>query len=228
VVFFFILFYPILYVLSRRPQRYFSQIVNIRRIIALFSTLMSGFMFRFHYKEKVDWTRTYVICANHTSLLDISIMAILCRQNFCFIGKESLLKNPVTRIFFRTIDIPINRESKLSSYRAFKTANERLKEGKSIAIFPEGKIEEVYPPRLQDFKNGPFRLAIENKLPILPLVMHDIWKLLWDEGNTGSRPGLGRVSILPVVETENLTINDIDTLKDQIFSLFSNHLRQSM
>ena len=56
-------------------------------------------------------------------------------------GKHELLENPLLGIFFRTIDIPVNRDSKISSYKAFKQTGERLEQGMSVVIFPK----ELYP-----------------------------------------------------------------------------------
>jgi 1-acyl-sn-glycerol-3-phosphate acyltransferase len=57
----------------------------------------------------------------------------------------------------------VNRESKIASFRAFKQAMERLESGVTTIIFPEATIPDHYPPKLNDFKNGPFRMAIELK-----------------------------------------------------------------
>lgn len=105
-------------------------------------------------------------------------------------GKHELLDNPLLGIFFRSIDIPVNRDSKISSYKAFKQTGERLERGISVVIFAEGTVSKYYPPQLQEFKNGPFRLAIELKIPILPITSLDTWKVMWDTGSVyGSRPG---------------------------------------
>ena len=224
VVIFFVLFYPGLWLASKNPDKYFSLLVKLRKIVAQLSTWCSGFYFKFSGAEHIDWNKSYIICANHTSLLDISALAILWKRDVSFMGKVELLKNPITSIFFKTIDIPVDRVSKLSSYRAFKMAQKRIEEGRSVIIFPEGGIEGGYPPQLQPFKNGPFRLAIENNVPILPVVIHDLWHLLWDEGRGGSRPGFCSIEVLSPIETKSLGINDTDALREHVFLLFNHQL----
>src|SRR5690606_22881097 len=113
---------------------------------------------------------------------DIFCLSLLCKNNFFFLGKEELLKNPVTSLYFKTIDIPVNRKSKISAFKAFKKSEEKLKQGLSLIIFPEGKIGDEYPPLLHPFKNGPFKLAISLKIPILPVSIENSWKLMWDDG----------------------------------------------
>jgi 1-acyl-sn-glycerol-3-phosphate acyltransferase len=149
-------------------------------------------------------------------------MSLLIKNNFCFIGKDELLKNPVIKLFFQTVDIPVNRESRMSSFRAFKTAAERLQQGMSLVIFPEGKIPEDYPPRLNEFKNGPFRLAIEHKVPIIPVTSLNTWTVLWDTGlELGSRPGICDIFVHAPIETAHLTIDDADALRDEVYNLIN-------
>ncbi len=137
-------------------------------------------------------------------------------------GKDAFLKNWALAIFFKSMDIPVNRESKMSSFKAFKKAAENLKNGRTLVIFPEGKIPDDYPPRLNEFKNGPFRLAIELKLPILPITCVDNWKIIWDTGlETGGSPGIGHVYVHKPIETSHLTLEDADKLKDEVFGIIN-------
>jgi 1-acyl-sn-glycerol-3-phosphate acyltransferase len=140
--------------------------------------------------------------------------------NSAFMGKDELLKNPVTSLFFKTIDIPVNRDSTISAYRAFRRAAEYLRKGLSLVIFPEGGIADHYPPELQRFKNGPFRLAIEHKVPIIPVSINNIWRLMWDDGTKyGTRPGIYDICVHDPVSTEGLTLEDTDSLRDRIFQI---------
>jgi 1-acyl-sn-glycerol-3-phosphate acyltransferase len=198
---------------------------RMRWIFSYFSSLFSGFLFRFDFDEKIDWSKNYIICANHTSNLDITAIILLVKRNYVFFGKEELLDNFVTGIYFRTIDIPVNRESKISAFRAFKKAEEKLKEGKNLVIFPEGMISEHYPPVLQPFKNGPFRLAIEQGVQILPVTICNNWGLMWDDGKKhGTKPGICEIHVHAPIDTANLTTDDSEGLKNEVFEIISNRL----
>ncbi|MDB5141237.1 MAG: 2-acyl-glycerophospho-ethanolamine acyltransferase [Mucilaginibacter sp.] len=224
VAFFFLLVWPILLFLSRKQSRY-KYINRFRRLIILLSTIVSGILFSIDYEEPIDWERTYIICGNHTSNLDVSAICIATKNNHCFIGKEELLSNMVLGFFFRTIDIAVNRDSKISSFRAFKTAAERLKNGISVVIFPEATIPEEYPPTLYPFKNGAFRLAIELKIPILPVSSLNTWKILWNTGSEyGSRPGISDIFVHKPIETAHLTLDDVDALRDEVHELIKQKL----
>jgi 1-acyl-sn-glycerol-3-phosphate acyltransferase len=213
-----------LYYLSRKQSR-FKYINRFRRLIIILSTIVSGIFFRISYEEEIDWKRTYIIIGNHTSNLDVSAICIATKNNHCFIGKEELLSNMVLGFFFRTIDITVNRDSKISSFRAFKTAAERLKNKVSVVIFPEATIPEEYPPTLYPFKNGAFRLAIELKIPILPITSPDTWKVLWDTGiEYGSRPGICNIFVHKPIETADLTLDDADALRDEVHDIIKQKL----
>lgn len=135
-------------------------------------------------------------------------------------GKEELKDGLATAVFFRSVDIPVNRDSKMSSFRAFKKASERLEQGLSMIIFPEGKIADDYPPVLQPFKNGPFRLAIEHKVPILPVSSANVWKICWDDGKKyGTRPGICKYKVHQPIETAGLSPDDADALRDKVYEL---------
>ena len=224
VVLSFILLYPFLYFYSRKVNRY-KTLNHFRRFYADLSSRLVGFLFRYRIEAPIDWSRTYIICSNHTSNLDIPAITIAIKGNFAFIGKDELLGNPVLSLFFKTIDIPLNRDSKISAFKAFKKGEEYLKNGMSLIIFPEGKIGDEYPPVLHEFKNGPFRLAIEQQIPIIPVSMVDVWKKMWDDGSKyGTRPGICDICIHKPVETSGLSLEDADALKEKIYTIIQSQL----
>lgn len=224
VLFFFILFYPLLAFFAKDPERNFHRIARCRRIIGFLSSTLVGVFYRFRYETPIDWSKPYVICANHTSNLDITAMVLLCPSDFSFMGKIELLDNPVTGMFFKTIDIPLNRQSRISAFKAFKRADDNLRVGRSMVIFPEGHIGEEFPPRLYDFKNGPFKLAIETQVSIIPVVIHNAWKIFWDDAKTlGSRPGILDIEVLTPIVTTGLQLEQADQLRDDVHRLIKKH-----
>lgn len=193
---------------------------GLRRAFSFVSTTLSGIFYRFNYEMEVDWSKNYIICANHTSNLDISAVILLVKENMVFMGKDELLKNFITGIYFRTIDIPLNRDSKMSAFRAFKKAEEGVKAGKNVVIFPEGMISEHYPPVLQPFKNGPFKLAIDQGVAILPITICNNWELMWDDGaRYGSKPGICDIYIHAPIDTSGMLPSDAENLRDEVFNM---------
>ncbi len=224
VVFFFMLLWPIAIFLKKKKERY-KHINQFRRVISFLSTAVSGIFFKIKYETDIDWSKTYVIIGNHTSNLDVLAINLAAKNNHSFIGKEELKYKIVLRYFFNTIDITVNRESKISSFKAFKLAAEKLEKGISVVIFPEATIPLVYPPQLNPFKNGAFRLAIEMKAPIIPITSLDTWKVFWNTGSQfGSRPGISHIFVHKPIETAHLTLDDADTLRDNVHNLIKEKL----
>lgn len=199
----------------------------MRLTFSFVNSAFSGIFFRFNYEQPVDWSKNYIIVANHTSNLDITAMILMIKRNLVFMGKDELMDNLVTGIYFRTIDIPLNRDSKMSAFRAFKKAGEYVQGGTNVVIFPEGMISNHYPPVLQPFKNGPFKLAIEQGAEILPVTICNAWKLIWDDGNKyGSKPGICDIYIHPPVNTQGMVQDDAENLRDTVFNLIDGKLKE--
>lgn len=222
----YVLFWPLFKYFSLDQSRY-RNMNRFRRYWAIISSAFAGFFYRFEYEETIDWSKTYIVCPNHTSNLDISAMCILVNNNCSFMGKEELQEGLVTGLFFRSVDIPVNRDSKMSSFRAFKKASEKLKEGITLIIFPEGKIGDDYPPILHEFKNGPFRLAIDYKIPVIPVSSSNTWTRFWDDGTKyGTRPGACKYYVHKPIETMQFTVDDEEKLKDEVYSIIRAKVRQ--
>ena len=96
-----------------------------------------------------------------------------------------------------------------------------IKNDVSLFIFPEGtRIKNV--PLLQ-FKKGAFVLGIKNKLPILPIILRGTGKInpphtLWIKKQNID------LEILPEVSTNNLNMEDVESLRDKCFNIFKNNL----
>lgn len=225
IVFFFFFFWPLYYFGTRKSSRYLF-LNRVRRIHAFISTALAGVFIKMDFEKKLDSKKTYIYCANHTSNLDIVLFCLLAKGRYHFMGKEELTKNPVLGMFFRTIDIAVSRESKISAFRAFKKAGENLEKGMSLIIFPEGKIDDLYPPVLHEFKNGPFRLAIEKNIPIVPVSIINVWQIMWDSGfRYGTRPGIVDVYVHEPILTSILAIESADVLKEEIFNKINSKLQ---
>ncbi|RYE58157.1 MAG: 1-acyl-sn-glycerol-3-phosphate acyltransferase [Sphingobacteriales bacterium] len=217
IILLFLLFAPIYYVATRKPA-FYGFLNKVRAFNSFLCTAIAGVFFTFTFEEEFDRNKTYIYCANHTSSIDIMVMCLLARGRFHFMGKEELMRNPFWGMFFRTIDIPVSRESKISAFRAFKRAGENLEQGMSLIIFPEGKIGEEYPPLLHEFKNGPFRLAIEKNVPIVPVTIINIWQMIWDDGfRYGTRPGTCRTYVHKPINTLEMEVTNADALKDLVY-----------
>ena len=127
--------------------------------------------------------------------------------------------------FFSKMNIPLDRNSRLSGHRAILRASADIKKGVSITLFPEGGIIAT-PPKLGKFKNGPFKLAISNQAAIVPISFLNNWEILPDgkDAKTGGRPGRARVIIHNAIETKGMTDADLSRLKEETFHVIQKSL----
>ena len=123
---------------------------------------------------------TYIFCPNHFSFLDPLAMLVVPFL-FRFVGMHSLSSIPVFGYYYRRYHIMVNRENLKSNYDAYKQSIEALKNGHSLTVFPEGGINTTNAPIMTSFKKGPFRMAIETGVSIVPVTISDNWKILPDD-----------------------------------------------
>ena len=167
--------------------------------------------------ENIDHNRTYVIVANHQSLADIVILYQMKAQ-FKWVAKESLFSVPFVGWSLALCKhIQLTRGQLTSIKKVYRAAAEWLRGGTSVLFFPEGTRSET--GRMKEFQNGAFKLAIREKIPVLPIRL---------EGTGGAIPK-GRwlfeaqspatMKVLPAVETSGFETADYARLRDMTRSM---------
>ena len=224
IVIFIILYFPFRILLSNK--KWYPLAHNLRKIWAVCILYPSGVFPKVIFEEKLDPKNTYVFCANHFSYLDIVITNLLLPNYFNFMAKNELGKIPVFGIFFRTIDISVNRANNRDSHHAFIVAGKRIASGASVLVFPEGGIRESA-PHMAPFKAGAFRLAIDNKVPLVPITLLDNWLLMPGGGlENGLRPGIARMIVHRPIPTIGLFVEQKDELKAKVFSIIEDEFKK--
>lgn len=173
-------------------------------------------------KEKLPQPCIYV--SNHVSYLDIVASYLIIPKYYVFMGKQELDKAPLFRIFFKEMNILVDRKSNIGSHRAFLRAGKNIEEGSSVFLFPEGTISSK--GVLRGFKNGAFKLAIEKQVPIVPVTFLNNWKLLQNGGffKSHGRCGISKIVIHEPVSTIGMTENDLIPLRSQVYDTILNEL----
>ena len=170
----------------------------------------------------------YIVCANHASYLDILLMFLILPDDFAFLGKAEVLKWPIINVFFlKGVDIPVYRGSVKRAKECLDLADMALKEGRSIAIFPEGGMD-INNHRLRRFKNGAFKLAIDNQAPIIPITFLNNWRLFSDHADllgSGS-PGIAKIKIHKAIGPGLEPYKDLVSLRDKTYSLIETALEE--
>ena len=162
----------------------------------------------------------YVICANHGSYLDIVHMYSIGLDFFLFMGKYELLKWPLVGMFFKRMNIAVNRGNRTEAAKALLRAGRSIDKGICVSLFPEGTIPHTA-PRMKPFKDGAFKLAIEKQVPIVPVTFIDHWRLFGDPADLMSRghPGFSRAVRHPFIETKGMTEADLDNLRHRVYDI---------
>lgn len=158
----------------------------------------------------------FIIACNHSSYLDIVFMYRVVFHKFIFLGKKELLKWPLFNVFFKTMDIAVDRKNRVKAAKALVKARNYIDEGYAISIFPEGTIPETAPV-MKRFKDGAFKLAIEKQVPIVPIAFLNNWRLFSDPSHPlgPASPGIAKVIIHRSIETKGKTMEDLVSLRQE-------------
>lgn len=120
--------------------------------------------------ENIDLGQSYVIVANHQSVFDIFAVYGWLPNIFKWIMKAELRKIPlVGKACESAGHIFIDRSNPLAASVSLEKAEQQLKNGVSVVIFPEGTRTRT--GIMGKFKKGAFRLATDLGLPILPFTI---------------------------------------------------------
>lgn len=166
---------------------------------------------------------SYVFVANHTSMADIMLMLAVVKNPFVFVGKKELARIPLFGFFYKRTCILVDRNNPKSRHAVYNRAQQRLKQGLSICIFPEGLVPEDESVILADFKDGAFRLAIEHQIPIVPLTFADN-KRRFSYTFFSGNPGKMRVKLHSPISTNGSLQEEKKIIKAQVWNLIYQQL----
>lgn len=172
-----LLMYPFFWILLRKKKHYSAAF----QLKCWWSRMFQVLLFcpvKANFKAALP-KPPYIIASNHGSYLDTVFMYSVFPDYFLFIGKGELLKWPLFRLFFRKMDIPVERNNSKKAYNALQKAYEAIDRGECVAIYPEGTIPHSA-PRMKVFKNGAFRMAIDKNVPIIAVTWRNNYRVMLD------------------------------------------------
>ena len=121
-------------------------------------------------RANIQKGKNYVVVANHQSLLDILAVTAALSLHFKFLAKRELFYIPFMGWAMGLAGyIPVDRSSHESGKKAVFRISDLLKRKLSVLLFPEGT--RSLDGKIQAFKMGAFKLARENNVEILPIVI---------------------------------------------------------
>jgi 1-acyl-sn-glycerol-3-phosphate acyltransferase len=162
-----------------------------------------------------DPDRQYVVVTNHLSNFDIPLVLLAVPGRVRFLAKKELFKIPLFGPAMAQVGVvKIDRKAGMSVHDAiFEAAADSLDRGYWLLVFAEGTRSSD--GEMAPFKKGAFHIAIENDVPILPVVLEGTHEVN-PPGSMLIYPGTAKVSILEPVETHGLTRADIPELASRV------------
>jgi len=148
--------------------------------------------------KELDWRRTYIFMCNHVSNLDPPIVIPVMPRRTSVLVKKELFRVPILGWGMRlTSLVPVDRRNREAAIASLHFAADVLRSGVNMTIWPEGTRSAD--GRLIPFKRGPFHLAMESGVPIVPVTIagtHEIWR----KGEFAIHPGTATVIFHPPID----------------------------
>ena len=164
--------------------------------------------------ERSAAARPCVFVANHLSWIDVLALAAVVPPPVRFVAKRELGRVPLFGAALRTgRHIVIDRRDRTAALSAYQEAARVIREGMSAMIFAEGTRSRD--GRLQEFKKGPFVLAIAAQVPVVPVMIEGTYQVL-PRGAWAPRPGPITIRFGDPIATQGLTYDDRDALSARV------------
>ena len=151
-------------------------------------------------KEHIKQGQSYVVVANHQSLLDIYLLYGYLGIDVKWVMKQELRAVPVLGLACEMMGhVIVDRSNTASALASMERARERIKDGMSVIFFAEGTRSRS--GELKPFKKGAFRMAQELNLPILPITIQNTRHILPSD-TIDLRPGVTRMTVGKPISVE--------------------------
>ena len=187
----------------------------------------AGVRLRVRSHATFDPKRSYVVMPNHLSMVDIWAIFVAVPVPLRFIAKKQLGRIPLFGWAMRAGRfIFIDRQNASSARRTIDQAAERVRNGCSVVIFPEGT--RSVDGRLRPFKKGGFHLAINAGAEVVPIALRGTHEVM-PRGAFLIRPGIVDIEIGEPIPTKGLSLgpNDRQALLDSTRARLAEMLGQT-
>ncbi len=186
----------------------------IGRKMFLIGMRLSGIRLHVEGLDHIASGANYLFVANHQSYLDPAALMNCIPRDLRFMVKKELWKLPMINLGMYFADfVFVDRGSGIKARQSMNRAVERLKAGASFLIFAEGTRTRT--GRLRDFKRGPFLMALEAKIPILPVTISGSYNI-WPPSSWRIHPGVIQVYFHPPVEVRGVKVRQVGALMAKI------------
>ncbi|MBI5252147.1 MAG: 1-acyl-sn-glycerol-3-phosphate acyltransferase [Desulfomonile tiedjei] len=181
-----------------------------------------GLTFSISGAEKIVPGSSYIIAPNHQSFADILALFVNLPTPFRWVIKKELLKIPLFgKALGATGAICLDRSDKERSVKSLQEGTNKLGEGWSVLIYPEGT--RTPDGLLHAFKKGAFMMAVQTGVSILPVTCNGAFKVM-PKNTLLFRPGHITLSIGDPILTKGLTESSVPQLMERTWQAINKHL----
>lgn len=125
------------------------------------------FRIRAEGEEKLPKDGGYILCANHTSMLDVLILSARNDRQIRYMAKAELFKIPLLRGFITFLGAyPVDRGG--ADVKSIRRTISLIEEGYAIGIFPQGTRHPRVDPAGTPIKSGVGMIAYHAKATVVP------------------------------------------------------------
>jgi 1-acyl-sn-glycerol-3-phosphate acyltransferase len=201
---------------------------HVQRITSLWTKMIltvGGVALNVKGLSQIDPKRQYVFMANHQSNIDIPVLIqSLPTFRLRWIAKKELLWVPFFGwAMWAAKHITVDRSDRFDALGSLKKAKERMKDGVSLVVFPEGTRGNE--GDLLPFKRGGFLLAVRTGTPIVPVTINGSGEIL-PKGDWRIRRGQIEVIVSPPVSIEHYQPGTLRALSAHIRELMESNLQR--
>jgi 1-acyl-sn-glycerol-3-phosphate acyltransferase len=175
--------------------------------------------------ENIGRSGPYIIVANHQSLIDIPLVSYIPLDTKCM-ARADLFRIPWVGWTLRmSREISIDRKDPRNAARAMRHCVKVLRAGCSVLIYAEGTRSPD--GNLLPFSEGPFQLAIREKIPVLPVVIDGTGRNLGKNDLLFQRTHPMSLRILKPVPVEGWGVKQAGDLRDFVRDTMAAELLRS-
>lgn len=187
------------------------------RISSLWARLLcqfSGSPVKITGLENILQDRAQIFVANHQSFFDIFALSGYLPVQMRWVAKASLFRIPFVGWAMQAAGyISVDRSNKKKAYQSFVATVEKVKQGYSVVIFPEGTRSED--GTIGPFKKGSHLLAVRAKAPMVPVTVIGTGDII-KKNSLVITPGPIHIVISPPVYTDSSSTKEGESLLEEI------------
>ncbi len=173
-------------------------------------------------KKNLWAQRPAVFLFNHRNNFDAFFVGALVRTDLAAVGKAELKTNPITRMMAQFMPVAFVERtggSAAEAAKALQPVTELIEQGYSIMIAPEGTRVRDMTVALGPFKKGPFHMAMNAGVPVIPIVIRNAL----DVGGRDAklmRAGTVDIAVLPPVQTGHWNAKTMDRHMEDVRQMY--------